>query len=112
MTRVQEMIRTNPSAATVDAGTLAECIEACLECAQTCSACADVCGTTGGILSRQTAFEPEMAQAALHACSQACKLCGDECERHASDHEHCQVCAEACRRCQSACDDVLSAMAR
>jgi hypothetical protein len=110
-----------------------ECVEACFDCAQSCTACADaclgeddsksltrcirlnldcadVCDATGRILSRQTAFEPEMARAALRACAEACRLCGDECERHASHHEHCRVCAEACRRCERACNDVLSAI--
>lgn len=135
MTRVQEMIRTNPNDTAVDAGALVECIEACFECAQTCSACADaclgendvanlrrcirlnldcadVCEATGRILSRQTAFEPEMARAVLEGCARACKLCGDECERHAEHGmEHCRVCGEACRRCRSACNDVLSTIA-
>ena len=135
MTRVQEMIRTNPSATAVDAGTLAECIEACFECAQACSACADaclgeknvedlrrcislnlgcadVCEATGKILSRQTAFDTGMARAVLEACARACGLCGEECERHAEHGmEHCRVCGEACRRCGMACNEVLSAMA-
>ena len=133
MTHAEQMIRTNPSPAAVDATTLAGCIEACYDCAQSCTACADaclgeddpkplsrcirlnldcadVCDATGRILSRQTAFEPKMARAALQACAEACRLCGDECERHASHHEHCRVCAEACRRCEQACNDVLSAI--
>ena len=107
--------------------------EACFDCAQACSACADachgeeevqmlsrcirldldcanVCEGTGKILSRQTAFDVEMARVALEACAQTCRLCGDECERHAEHMEHCRVCAEACRRCESACDELLSAM--
>jgi hypothetical protein len=136
MTRAQQMIRTNPSSAAVDEASLVECIEACFECAQACTACADaclgeddpghlvrcirldldcadVCDATGKILSRQTAFEPELARAALAACAEACRLCGEECEKHASEMnmEHCRVCAEACRRCEESCNVVLSAIA-
>jgi hypothetical protein len=136
MTHTQRMVRTNPSGAAVDEATLVECIEACFDCAQACTACADaclgeqnpqmlnrcirldldcadVCDTTGRILSRQTATEPQVVRVALQACAEACRLCGEECEKHASEMnmEHCRVCAEACRRCEQACNDVLSAIA-
>ena len=135
MTHARRMIEANPTPAPVDAATLAECIEACFDCAQTCTACADaclgeqppnhlsrcirldldcadLCGAAGRVLSRQTAFEPEMARAVLLACAWSCRACGDECERHARDMdmEHCRLCAEACRRCEAACNNVLSAM--
>jgi hypothetical protein len=131
VTHVQQLVQTNPSPTPVDESTLVECIEACFDCAQSCTACADacigesdvqmlarcirlcldcaeVCEATGKILSRQTAFDVEMARAALEACAQACRICGDECGRHADHHEHCGVCAEACRRCEQACNNVLS----
>lgn len=73
--------------------------------------CADVCDTTGRILSRQTALEPAMVGATLRACAEACRLCGEECEQHAEHHEHCRVCAQVCRRCESACNNVLFAIA-
>ncbi len=134
MTHARQMVRTNPSGAAVEEANLVECIEACFDCAQACTACADaclgeenpkelarcvrldldcadVCAATGKVLSRQTAFEPEMARATLQACAEACRLCGDECERHAEHHEHCRVCMEACRRCEQACNGVLSAIA-
>ena len=133
MSYARQMIETNPSGPAVDIEVLAECIEACFDCAQACSACADacigegdiqmlarcirldldcadVCNATGKTLSRQTAFDMEMARVALTACAQSCRLCGDECERHAEHMEHCRVCAEAGRRCESACDNVLSMM--
>ena len=133
MTHARQMIETNPSQVSVDTDALVECIEACFDCAQTCTACAEAClgeediqmlarcirldldcadiyFTTGNILSRQTAFEPEMARVTLQACSQACRLCGEECEQHAEHMEHCRVCAEACRRCESACNNLLSAL--
>ncbi len=128
------MIGTNPYPAPVEAVTLTERIEACFDCAQACSACADawlgeqdvrslvrcirldldcadVCEATTRILSRQTAFDAEMANTTLRACAQACRLCGEECERHAQHGmEHCRICAEAYRRCESACNNLLSAM--
>src|SRR5919107_394823 len=78
------MLQTNPSSAAVDAclgedepKSLARCIRLNLDCA-------DMCDATGRIFSCQTAFEPQMARAALQAC------------------------AEACRHCQQACNNVLS----
>jgi hypothetical protein len=105
MTHAQRMMETNPSGPAVDAGALVECIEACFDCAQACTACADaclgeqdvqmltrcirldldcadVCDAIGKILSRQTAFDVEIARATLEACAQACRLCGEECEQH------------------------------
>jgi hypothetical protein len=133
MTHAQQMVQTNPSSAAVDDSTLVECIEACFDCAQACTACADacigegdlqmlarcirldldcgdICGTTGRILSRQTATEPQMLQAVLRTCAEACRLCAEECENHAEHHEHCRVCAEACRHCEEACNRVLQSL--
>lgn len=133
MTRAQQMVETSPGQAPVDAAKLSELIDSCFECAQACTACADaclseddpkalarciqldldcadVCDATGRVVSRQTAFEPELARAAIEACARAVKLCGDECEQHAEHHEHCRVCMEACRRCEQACNSLLSAL--
>jgi hypothetical protein len=63
------------------------------------------------VLARQTAFDPQLARTVLETCAQACRLCAQECERHASHHQHCRVCAEACRRCEQACEDLLSSIA-
>lgn len=129
---VEQMLQTHPGTPALNRDALLECIQACFDCAQSCISCADaclgekdptpmvrcirlnqdcadVCSTTGKILSRQTAMELAMARAVLQACMTACKLCGDECERHASRMEHCRVCAEACRRCEQACNRLLSA---
>src|SRR5262249_40817444 len=116
----------------VDESALVECIRACFDCAQACTAdadadlgeqqvqamircirldldCADLCLATGNILSRQTAFEPATARAALQACAQACRVCGNECEVHARHgFAHCGTCLEACRRCEKACNTVLA----
>jgi hypothetical protein len=134
VTHAQQMVQTHPSGAVVDAATLVECIEACVDCAQACTACADaclgeqdisslvkcirddldcadICAATGNVLSRQTQPAPAVTRAILEACTASCKQCGDTCAEHAEHHEHCRVCMEACRRCESACNDVLSAMA-
>src|SRR4051812_7994110 len=119
MSYTAQMLQTAPHKAPYDARTLAACVQACFDCAQACTACADaclgerdttmltkcirldldcadLCGATGRILSRQTAFDKTMATAALQACAQACKLCGDECERHGQHGmEHCRICAQA-----------------
>lgn len=129
---VQQMLQTHPGSPSVDRTALLECIQTCFDCAQSCVSCADaclgeenvkmlarcirlnqdcanVCEATGKILSRQTAFEPAMARAILQACMTACKLCGDECSKHAQQHEHCRMCADACRRCEQACTRLLAA---
>ena len=41
------------------------------------------------------------------ACAAACRRCAEECEQHASAHDHCRICAEACHRCAAACDALL-----
>ncbi|MBX6355586.1 MAG: four-helix bundle copper-binding protein [Micromonosporaceae bacterium] len=132
MTQATAMLDTYPAAlGRVDRQALADCIEACFTCSQACTACADaclsepdvadlircvranldcadICDTTGRVLSRHTGFDANLTRAVLKACATACKSCGDECERHASMHEHCRVCAEACRRCEQACQQLLA----
>jgi hypothetical protein len=127
------MLETHPRPAQVEAGVLVSCIDACFDCAQSCTACADaclaepdvtmllrcitlcqncsdVCIATGRVLSRQTEFVHELARSVVGACVDACRLCGEECERHAPHHEHCRICAEVCRACEQACEDVLAAL--
>jgi uncharacterized protein DUF326 len=127
------MLETYPRDFNVDADVLARCIEACYECAQACNACADdclseedvadlvkcirlnedcadVCLVAGRVANRQTEYDANVTRAVLEACAQTCGSCGDECERHASHHEHCRICAEACRRCEQACRELLDAM--
>jgi hypothetical protein len=134
MTHAQQILETHPRSAAMQSSALLECIEACFDCAQSCTACADaclgeddvemlircirlcqdcsdVCTTTGRVLSRQTELDATVARAVVHACAEACRACGQECERHAGHHRHCRVCAEACRRCEQACEEALSALA-
>jgi hypothetical protein len=136
MTYAAPISQADPSKPAVDRNALVEGIQACFDCAQACAAdadadlgeqqvqamircirlcldCADVCLATGRILSRQTAFDPAVARAALQACVQTCKVCGDECQLHAQHGiAHCQTCMEACRRCEQACKTVLSSLPR
>lgn len=130
---IQEMLTTHPQPTTSNMQALSECIEACFECAATCTSCADaclaeemvadlrlcirtdldcadVCSATGHIVARQTEPNTALLRAQLEACATACKVCGDECEKHAGMHEHCRVCAEACRRCETSCRELLSAL--
>lgn len=136
MTAVADMIRTYPAdLGDIDRRALTRCIEECLGCAQACTACADsclsepddelpalrkcirsnddcadICDTTARILSRHTGYDANITRAVLQACATVCHSCGDECDRHASRHEHCRVCAEACRRCEQACQELLGAL--
>lgn len=123
---VQEMIATHPHVRGNTNDALIRCIEACYECAQSCTSCADaclgeemvrdltqcirlnldcadVCLTTGAVSSRRTGTNELILKRMIETCAEACRLCGDECEKHAQMHEHCRICAEACRRCEQAC---------
>jgi len=133
MSHAQQILETHRRGPQLDVGILAACIDACIDCAQSCTACADadlaepnieellacttlclncsdVCTSTGSVVTRQTEFVPELVAAVVRACAVACRLSGDECERHAQHHEHCRICAEVCRRCEQACNDVLAAL--
>jgi hypothetical protein len=129
---VTRMMRAHPLAAASGDDELIRCIEECFACAQACTTCADaclsepdvanlrvciglnlacahVCQLTGMHLSRPSSLDVELSRAILLACIQACRSCGEECERHAEQHEHCRVCAESCNRCESACEDAIAA---
>ena len=130
---VSEMLDTSPGKPLIANDALVTCIESCFDCAQSCNACADaclgepqidmlrrcirlnqdcadVCITTGRMLSRKHDVEVQLVRAQLDACLIACQVCGDECGKHAQQHEHCRVCAEACRACAKACQDAISAL--
>ncbi len=132
MTHVEEMLRTSPTEASFDQQALIRGIEECFDCAQTCTACADaclgedmvkeltrcirlnldcadICDTTGRALSRQVGADISVLRSFVEACAEACRVCGEECDRHAEMHEHCRVCAEACRACEQACRALLEA---
>lgn len=131
--QVRQMISTHPDVQGNTNDALLRCIEECYDCAQTCISCADaclaeqmvaelrqcirlnldcadLCGVAGGIASRRTGSNEELIVATLRACAIACGLCGDECARHAGEHEHCRICADACRRCREACDEAIQSI--
>lgn len=129
----QEMIRTHPDVRGGTNDALIRCIEECYDCAQACTSCADaclgedmvkelrqcirlnldcadLCAVTGAVATRRTGSNEEVIRRLLQACETACRLCGAECARHASQHEHCRVCAESCRRCEQACREATQSM--
>ena len=133
MTLVEDMLNAHPRASTVDRAALLECIEACVACAQSCTSCADAClgeddvamlggcirlcldcsdtcAATGRVVIRQTEFDAEEVRAIVEACATICGFCAEECERHASHHEHCRICAGVCRRCENACKALIGAL--
>jgi hypothetical protein len=125
-----EIFKLHMPPTTLDRDLLLCCIQECLDCGASCTACADdclseedradmvrcirldldcadVCGATARILTRQTTPDLRLIRASVEACAVACLVCAEECELHASRHEHCRLCAEMCRRCKQACDDLL-----
>jgi hypothetical protein len=46
----------------------------------------------------------------LDVCAFACRICGEECQRHARMHEHCRICAEVCQSCVNACEEAGRSM--
>jgi len=65
--------------------------------------CADICAATGQAASRRTGANTSVVRRLIETCAEACRVCGEECERHAARHEHCRICAESCRTCDRAC---------
>lgn len=129
----REMISTHPHVRGHINDSLIACIEECHDCAQVCLTCADaclgednvaelvqcirlnqdcadVCLTTGVVATRRSGSNEEVLRAMLQACEMACRLCGEECRHHASQHDHCRICAERCDACQSACRQALQSM--
>ena len=120
-----EMINTHPSVRGHANDALIRCVEECYSCAQTCTSCADaclaestahltqcirmnldcadVCNITGRLATRRTGSDEELLRRMLDTCVAACRLCAEECEKHAKQHEHCNICANACRTCMQAC---------
>ena len=102
------------------------CAQACASCADACMAepmvaemrqcirlnldCADVCAATAAVANRRTGSNEEVSRMMLDACLLSCRDCGAECERHASAHDHCRICAQACRDCERACQEALESM--
>jgi hypothetical protein len=72
--------------------------------------CADVCDATGAVATRRTGSNEELIRNMLEACALACRICGEECKRHAGEHEYRRICGESCRRCEQACQDARRSM--
>lgn len=129
----REMISTHPHVQGSTNDALIRCIEECYDCAQTCVTCADaclgednvaelvqcirlnqdcadLCVAAGTVATRRSGSNQEVIRAVLQACELACRLCGEECQRHASAHDHCRICAEQCRTCQDSCRQALQSM--
>lgn len=133
MKQLQSMLESHPRRTRVNGIQLAEAIDTLYSCAQTCTVCADaclseemvaelvrcirlnldcadVCETTAALLSRQTEPDWTLLREQLTACATACRVCGDECQRHADMHEHCRICADHCRHCEQVCQQLLQAI--
>lgn len=132
MAQAQAMLDTYPGSFGFDSHQLADAIEALVGCATTCGQCADaclaepdvasmarcirldldcadICGATARVVSRQTAYEPDVTRAMLEACIAVCSACAAECSQHGQHMDHCRICAEACRQCEQACRTLLQA---
>ena len=127
---VRDMLAAHPRSSVLDRDLPLRCIDECIECTAThelrrrrpriagrgemircirlCLDCADVCQATARILIRQTEPDLGVLRAAVEACTATCRASAEECEKHASHHEHCRICAEVCRRCEQACQDLLA----
>ena len=128
-----EMLHAHPRAEGPLVDVIAACIDACRQCVETCIACADaclaveelgdlrrcirldldcveICGAAANVLSRPRADEAWAVRSIVEAARDVAERCGAECEKHASRHEHCRVCAEACRRCERASAELLAAL--
>ena len=127
----QQMLRTHPDVRGSESERLIRCIDECHACAQSCTSCADACVAeksvdqlkqcirldldcadlclaTAALATRRTGSNDEVLRSTLEVCALACKRCAEECEKHATMHEHCRICAAACRSCQRACEEALS----
>jgi uncharacterized membrane protein len=129
---IERMAKAHPAPESEFGPELGECYRITLECSQVCSACADaclaehdveplihcirldldcadICGTTARVLSRQTAPDLGIITMLLEVCARTAQACAEECERHAAEHAHCQICAIACQGCVVACRKLLDA---
>lgn len=82
-------------------------VEALLDCVRLCLDCADLCHAVTRMLARVPDLDSRLVPEQLELCRLASVLCAEECERHASQHEHCRICAEACRKNDVACACLL-----
>jgi len=133
MSYARQMLGTYPSDDTFGAhkDALAEVIDAASDCAQACTTdndadlsephvadmvacirlcqnCADICAAVVSVVSRPYDWDVRVIRPLVEACAAICGSCAAECERHAPEHAHCEVCGQACRRCEQACSELLA----
>jgi Domain of Unknown Function (DUF326) len=123
----QAMLKTHPAARSDVNEFVLRATEACLDCALACVACANAClaeeslaelrhcirvnldsavvCSAAGVLGIRGTISDEtvIMEMMFGLCAEVCRRCGDECLRHAEQHEHCRICAEFCRCCAKAC---------
>lgn len=104
------MVCFQASAACADACLAEPDVSSMVRCIRTDLDCSDTCVTTAAALSRRTEWDLDVLRSTVEACLVSCRVCAEECERHASHHEHCRVAAEVCRRCEVACSQLLAAL--
>lgn len=130
MSQARAMLEAAPTELTLEIGTVVAAIDACLDslqactscadeslaeddvqdlalCIALCESCADTCTLAARTLSRPSHWDHTIVRELLSACVRTCALCAAECERHATHHRHCAICAKACRACERACTDLL-----
>ena len=133
MSTTATMLKDNKNLAKMEPKTISECVDSCFSCGKTCDACADacmgeenlqklvecvrldmtcsdICIATGRVLVRPTPSDTSAVRHQLQSCARICEICADECDKHASIHEHCRICAEECRQCKDHCDRLLAAL--
>lgn len=133
MSAVRAMLRSHPEKPS-HAEALSACIDACAACQETCLSCADaclseptvsklvtcvrlnldcatICAATGSVIARANkAGHRQLIEAQLTTCIAFCRACAAECERHATMHKHCELCAKTCLDCAEVCSELLSSM--
>ena len=111
---VRDMLEAHPRSSVLDRDLLVRCIEECIDCAATCTSCADAdlaepdvaemvrcirlcldcadaCQATGRILIRLTEPDLGVLRAEIEACVATCPASAEECEKYASEYEHCRI---------------------
>ena len=125
---ISEILKTHPSLKNEN---LIQTIESCVDCAAVCRICADaclsedqvaamvrciklnlqcevVCQASAEVLIQSGSLGSEAHEHQLRACITVMESCAKECAKHASMHEHCQICEKSCRSCIDACRRFLS----
>ncbi|GIF00845.1 hypothetical protein [Paractinoplanes rishiriensis] len=117
----------------IDEDALVIAVQECLNCAQSCTSCADACivdpsaahlsRSIGAalncadvatavvrVLSRPSAYDRAVSEAALRSLIEACRVGYEEVRKHAAENEACAICADACRKCGQAGRHLLSSL--